>query len=271
MSGPAIAASAFLAVLAAAARAGPAPEPEPKPDPYPAGETLQYRVKLMGLPAGIATMKVGSRGKSTGRQTAGLVLDTKPSALARAIAKYQLKVTSLVDVATGGTLSFRIDESVRGKRKIKEFAADPITHVVKSLRHRPPGPEDRREMKAPGPVHDVLSMFYQLRRMKLDLGKFENLTVFQGHKRYEGRLATDGLEQIKVKGVGVFWALVVHPTAGMPGLFSEKGHATIWLEETTHVMLRMVVEGGKVGASLALIRAENSPLFQAPGAFRRRK
>ena len=267
-----IAAGAFLAAAAVEPESNPESAPAtaaaPEADPYPVGETLEYRVKVIGLRAGTATIKVEGREKSRGREAAKLTLETEPNWLARAIAGYDLSVASLVDVATGGTLKFRLDERQRKKRKIEEFTWNPATHVVKSLRHRPPRPAQRAKSTVDCPVQDVLSMIYHARRMKLDLGKFEPMTVFQGHKSYPGRIAADGLQQIKVKGVGTFWAVVLHPEAGGPGLFSEEGYATIWAEETTHVMLKMVVKGGKVGASLTLISAENSPLLEAPGASR---
>ncbi|MHC5058289.1 MAG: hypothetical protein ACYTKD_26840, partial [Planctomycetota bacterium] len=70
---------------------------------------------------------------------------------------------------------------------------------------------------------------------------------------------------VEVPGVGTVWAKVVHPSVG-PGLFSEKGQATLWLEEETHVMLKMLVEAPKGSASLTLIKVEKSPLLDAPRA-----
>ncbi|MHC4502100.1 MAG: DUF3108 domain-containing protein [Planctomycetota bacterium] len=266
-----IAAAAFLAAAAVEPKSDPGPAPTaaeaPGGDPYPVGETLIYRVKVIGIPAGTATVKVEGREKTAGREAAKLTLSTKANWLARAIAAYDLTIVSLVDVATGGTLKFRLDEKQKkNKRKIEEFTWDPATNVVNSTRQRPPRPAQPAKCTVDGPVQDVLSMTHHARRLKLDLGKFEPMTVFQGHKQYPGRIAADGMEQIKVKGVGTFWALVLHPETAGPALFSKGGQATLWVEETTHVMLKMVVKGGKGSGSLTLLSAEKSALLDAPGA-----
>jgi len=253
-------------------KSAPATAGAPGADPYPVGETLEYRVKVIGIPAGTSTVKVEGREKSAGREAAKLTLSTKANWLARAIAGYDLTIASLVDVATGGTLKFRLDEKQKkkkNKRKIEKFTWDPATNVVMSTRQRPPRQVQAGKSTVEGPVQDVLSMIYQARRLKLELGKFEPMTVFQGHKQYPGRIAADGLEQIKVKGVGTFWALVLHPETAGPALFSKGGQATIWVEEKTRVMLKMVVKGGKGSGSLTLLSAEKSPLLEAPGASRK--
>lgn len=264
---------ALRAVLLLAAIAADRPEGV---DPYPAGERLEYRVKVSPriLPVsarGTATMSVTAREGAGGREAARLKLRLRSKGLAAKLYHMDNNWTSTVDVATGETLAYRFEKNERNRRELQEFTVDPVRRLARSSRRRGSGKEQRWEVRLDGPVQDVLSVFYHLRRLPLELGKFSRLTVFEKDKAYPMRLAADGLEQVKVPGAGVFWAIVVHPSAGMPGLFSDKGSATIWLEETTRVMLRMTVVASKGSASMSLVRVENSPLLDAPGSYRRRE
>ncbi len=260
----------------------PKPEPEPEkvlaaqqppalPDPYPEGESLRYKVKLKGFYVGTATMTVGAREKIDGRETVRLALRMVSNAFLSLFYEVDDRATSIVDVATGGTLRFRFDKCEKKKRETETFTADPETHEVASVIRKPSEPDNARRLEPGGPVQDVLSMFYEFRRLRFERGTFEKMTVLSRHKIYPLVLAADGLEQVTVRGVGTFWAIVVHPAEGMPGLVSGDGEATIWIEETTRVMLRMVAKGRKGTAELMLIGVETSPLLDAPGAIRRGK
>ncbi len=264
-----------LVTIGALLLAALAPQPGPRSRPYPAGELLQYKVKLrygiLAMTAGTATMTVHDPEEVEGKKAARIELRVRSSGFVSRFFSVDDHTTSLVDVETGGTLRFRYEKKERDATELQEFTCDPATHAASSFRRDRSGKEERARVDLDGPVQDVLSLFYQFRRLPLKLGKFEEMTVFQGRKPYPLRFGADGLEQVKVKGVGVFWAIVVHPTAAMPGLFSAKGEATIWLEETTHVMLKMVIRMPKGSASMYLIRVDNSPLLEAPGATRGRK
>ncbi len=254
-------AAVFIAAVAA--------EPDVKKDPYPTGERLEYRVRLKGLPGGSATMSVGAREKTDGRETVTLGLRMRSNAFVSKILRYPLdnRWTSVLETKTGGTLSFSIDKKERKRRDLEETTVSPKTLSGSYYRRRHNGAEEKRKFRLDKLTQDSLSLFYHVRRMPLVLATAESITILHRDKPHKLRLMVDGLEQITVPGVGTFWAKIVHPSVG-PGLFSAKGQATLWLEEETHVMLKMVVEAPKANASMTLIKVERSPLLAAPRARR---
>lgn len=254
-----------LALHAAVLLAAVATEPDMKKDPYPEGERLEYRVKLRGFPGGSATMSVGAREKKDGRETVTLRLRMRSNAFVAKILRYPLdnKWTSVLETKTGGTLSFHLDKNERKRREVEEITVSPETLTGKYYRRRHTGAEERTEFRLDKLTQDSLSLFYHVRRLPLDLGTADSITILHRDKAHELRLMVDGLEKVAVAGVGTVWAKVVHPSVG-PGLFSAKGQATLWLEENTHVMLKMVVEAPKGSASMTLVKVERSPLLDAP-------
>ncbi len=252
-----------LALRAAVIIAAVAAEPDVKKDPYPEGERLEYRVRLKGLPGGSATMSVGGREKTDGRETAKLELRVRSNAFVSKFYPLDNRWTSVLETETGGTLSFRLDKNERNRRDMEETTVDPRTLAGTYHRQRQGGAEERREFRLDALTQDSLSLFYHFRRLPLVLGTTDRVTILHKDKTHELRLMVDGLVEMAVPGVGKVWAKVVHPSVG-PGLFSDKGQATLWLEEETHVLLRMVVEAPKGNASLTIIKVEGSPLLEAP-------
>ena len=243
-----------------------AAEPEAKKDQYPEGERLEYRVRVKGLPGGAATLSVGRCEKTEGRETVTLGLRMRSNAFVSKFYPIDNRWTSVLETETGSTLSFRVDKSERRKRRIEESTIDPRTFSGSYYRREQDGRELRREFRLDGPAQDSLSLFYHVRRLPLVLGTSDSITILYRDKAHELRLMVDGLERVSVPGVGRFWAKVVHPSVG-PGLFSDKGQATLWLEEKTHAMLKLVVEAPKGSASMTLIKVEKSPLLNAPRAL----
>jgi len=253
---------AILLALALSAAAGAA-EPEAKKDPYPEGESLEYRVRIKGFPGGAATLSVGKREKTGGRETTTLELHARSNAFVSKFYPLDDRFTSVIETSGGGTLRFRSDKNERNRRKIEESTVDPRTLSGMYYMRLHDGREARVKFRLDRLTQDRLSLVYHVRRLPLEMGTSDNVTILYKNKPHELRLMVDGLEEVAVPGLGTVWAKVVHPSVG-PGLFSEKGHATLWLEEETHVMLKLLVEAPKANVSMTLIKAERSPLLEAP-------
>jgi hypothetical protein len=241
-----------------------------KADPFPVGEKLTYRVKFKGLSAGEATMRVVSEEEFDGRKAVRFEMLTKSGRLVSVFFEVDHVSGSVVDLESGGTLHFASDKKNGERREFEEFTVNPETETVLSFTRNWKGEEKVVENPCPGPVLDMVGFFYHLRTRELTLGEHTLVTAFQGHKEYPLRLGVDGLETLKLRKLGTFWAYVVHPSAAMPGLFSDEGDATVWFEQTTHTLLKMLVNTPSGVAKMYLIKAEKSPLMSAPGAVRKR-
>jgi hypothetical protein len=263
MSTPASYSAVLPALALLASITAGAAETEAKRDPYPEGEALEYRVRIKGFPGGQATLSVGGRETTDGRETTTIELRARSNAFVSKFYPLDNRFTSVIETAGGGTLSFRSDKNERRRRRLEETTVDPQTLAGSYYRRNHDGSEERREFRLERLTQDSLSLFYQVRRLPLEMGTADRVTIVHKDKAHEMRLMVDGLEEVAVPGVGIVWAKVVHPSVG-PGLFSEKGQATLWLEEETHVMLKLLVEAPKGNASLTLTKAERSPLLEAP-------
>lgn len=242
-------------------------------NPFPVGEKLTYKVKFKGISAGTATMRVVAEEVFNGRKAVRFEMTTKSGRLVSIFFQVDHVSGSVIDLQTGGTLHFAADRKNGKRREFEEITVDPETGTIRSFTRNHKGREKTIETRITGsgirePLQDELSFFYHLRTVKLRLGKFALVTAFGGHKAYPLRLGVDGLEQLRLKRVGKFWAYVVHPEAAMPGLFSADGAATLWLEYRTHTLLKMVVRTPKGTGRMTLVKAKKSPLTSLPGARR---
>jgi len=237
---------------------------------YPVGETLVYRVKYSGLSAGTATMIVRGREEVSGARAARLEMRTVSSWLASRFVRVDDLATSLVDLSTGGSLRYRFERNEGGRSELEEVVFDRAAGKVRVRRVRPSGEEEMREAELAGaaPVQDALSLFYWLRLAPFAAGETIQATVYEKNRAYPLRLVAEDVERVRVRGLGVFRAIRVRPEAAMSGLFAKEGAAVFWLEESTRVLLRMVIDvrGGSVG--MYLVGAERSSLELAPGSLR---
>ena len=252
----------------AAGSSGPPGPPENRAEtgnPFPVGEKLTYLVKIVGL-GGTATMSVVGEEVFAGRKAVRFEMTTKSGRFVSLFFEVDHVTGSVVDLQTGGTLHFAADRKNGKRREFEEITVNPETGVIRSFTRNHKGKEKTIQTPSTEPVQDVLSFFYHLRTVEFELGKHTVVTAFQGHKAYPLRLGVDGLVRLRLKRLGTFWAYVIHPSAAMPGLFSDKGDVTIWLEQTTHTLLKMVVDLPFGSAAMTLVKDKRSPLTSAPGA-----
>ena len=88
---------------------------------------------------------------------------------------------------------------------------------------------------------DVLSSFYAVRTMKLEIGKKQQVPVFDQRKNYEVEVITHRKETMRApwssKPVEV---LVIQPILKTDGVFSSKGEMLIWItNDERHIPLKV--------------------------------
>lgn len=223
-------------------------------------------MKFTWIPAGYATMSVVREEEYAGRKVVRFRMTAKSSWLVSKFIEIDHVGESVMDLETGGSLHFETDQKTGKKREFREFTVDLEAKTVRSFTRNHKGKEKVVKAESTQPVQDVIGFFYHLRTVKLQLGKHTPVTAFQGHKTYPLLLGVDGLEKLKFKGVGTFWVYEIHPSSAMPGFFSPKGDATVWLEQTTHTLVKMVINSPNGTITMTLIEVEKSPLSAAPGA-----
>jgi hypothetical protein len=257
-------------LLLAAALAASTPEARDVTAACPPGEVLTYRVRFAGLSAGRATMAVGPLDTRDGRPVLRLQMRTVSTGLFGRLMRVDDLATSLVAPTDCQPLEYRFEKSEGDRNELEQLTIDRAAGKAFFSIRRHDGKLDEGAIELPAevPVLDTLSLFYYLRTARLTKGSTLEVVVLQKKKAYPVRLVAEEVESIRVIGTGVFKALRVRPASAAPGLFSPEGEAVFWIEETTGVLLRMVVELRYGSSAMYLSEIENSPLLAAPGGPR---
>ena len=111
-------------------------------------------------------------------------------------------------------------------------------------------------VETPPYVQDILSSFYFVRTLPLEVGKYYDIDNISDKKIYPLRVLVHKKEQIRVPA-GRFDCIVVEPVLRGEGLFNQKGRLTIWLTDDVlkiPVMMKSEVFIGTVDVKLTKLK-----------------
>jgi hypothetical protein len=114
---------------------------------------------------------------------------------------------------------------------------------------------------------DVLSAFYYVRTLDLDLGSTVAIPNHADKKNYPLDVRVLGRETIDVEA-GRFRCIVVEPLLKTAGLFKQEGRLTIWLTDDARrlpVLMKSKVAVGSITAELESYRAGVPAIAPPPG------
>ncbi|HKH94564.1 MAG TPA: DUF3108 domain-containing protein [Gemmatimonadaceae bacterium] len=206
------------------------------PVPWDVGERLEYEVRFGRLKVGRGTMEVAGIQEVRGRETWHTVFTVRGgNFMYRVNDKYE----SWIDTHTGNSLRFRQDQH-EGNRDVErtfEFFPD---RAMFSENDEP------EEASVHNPLDDG-SFIYFVRSIPLNVGETYSFERYFRPDRNPVTIRVLRRERIRVPA-GEFDAIVVQPIIKSRGLFSEDGHAEIWLsDDENHIMLQMK-SGLKIGS-----------------------
>jgi hypothetical protein len=101
-------------------------------------------------------------------------------------------------------------------------------------------------------IHDVLSAFYFVRTLELEVGQRFGVMTHSSRKNYSLEVIVHGRERVEVPA-GTFDCFVVEPVIIGEGLFQHEGKLTIWMtadERRLPVLMKTKVKVGSIDASL---------------------
>jgi hypothetical protein len=113
-----------------------------------------------------------------------------------------------------------------------------------------------REIEIGSEVQDILSAFYFMRTLPLEVGRSLSILSHADGKNYPLEVQVLRQDRISV-GAGKFDCYVVEPLLKSSGVFRQKGRLTIWLtrdERHLPVMMKSKISVGSVVAELAEYR-----------------
>ncbi len=228
--------SAIVLLVALLAAPAPAPAQSRLAVPYGVGERLEYDVRLGGIPVGSGSMEVQDVQEVRGRTTWHTVFQVRGgNFLYRVNDVYE----SWIDVMTGNSLRFRQDLS-EGRRDVeRRFEIYPERSVF-AENDRPEEPSVRHPL-------DDGSFLYFLRTIPLAVGETYRFDRYFRPDRNPVTIKVIRKDTIDVPA-GRFPAIVVQPVINTKGIFSENGHAEVWLSDDDKRIMLQMKSGLKFGS-----------------------
>ena len=199
--------------------------------PFGPGERMEYDVKFGGLRVGNAHMEVVALDNLRGRpawHTAFWVQGG--NFLYRVNDVYE----SWMDAETLSSLRFVQELEEGGKDIERRFEIYPERAVFIQTSKKPPN----EEKSVSQPLDDG-SFLYFIRTIPLEVGQTYDFNRYFRPDRNPVRIRVLRRERVRVPA-GTFDAIVIQPVIKTKGIFSENGHAEIWLtDDERHVMIQL--------------------------------
>ena len=199
--------------------------------PFGAGERMEYDVKFGVLKVGKAHMEVVALDNLRGRpawHTAFWVQGG--NFMYRVNDVYE----SWMDAETLSSLRFVQELEEGGKDTERRFEIYPERAIFVQTSKKP----NKEEKSVSQPLDDG-SFLYFIRTIPLEVGQTYDFDRYFRPDRNPVRIKVVRKEKINVPA-GTFNAIVLQPTIKTKGIFSENGHAEIWLsDDDRHIMLQL--------------------------------
>lgn len=199
--------------------------------PFAVGERMEYEVRFGRLKVGNAHMEVVALEQMRGRtvwHTAFWVQGG--NFLYRVNDVYE----SWIDAETLSSLKFVQELNEGGKNTERRFEIFPERATFIQTNKK-----DAKEEKSVSNPLDDGSFLYFIRTIPLVVGETYDFNRYFRPDRNPVRIKVLRKEKVRVPA-GSFDAIVIQPVIKTKGIFSENGHAEIWLsDDDRHVMLQL--------------------------------
>lgn len=201
------------------------------PVPFGAGERLQYEVRFGSIRVGNANMEVVGLDNVRGRQAWHTAFWVRGgNFLYRVNDVYE----SWIDAETLSSLRFVQELEEGGKETVRRFEIYPERSVFVQTSKQP-----AKEEKSVSTPLDDGSFLYFIRTIPLEVGQTYDFNRYFRPDRNPVRIRVLRKERVKVPA-GTFNAIVIQPVIKTKGIFSENGHAEIWLsDDDRRIMLQL--------------------------------
>jgi hypothetical protein len=246
--------AALVFWIIAATVAGPGPAtgqettdaaaPAPREVPFAKGELLVFSIDYGPVNAGEASLEVCDEIDSGGYRCWHVESKANSNRFFDAFYQVRDKVVSHIDTSTLSSRYFSKRLREGDYRKNVAIRFDPVAGKARYL--------DGREFDVPGDVQDVLSAFYYVRTIDLEVGNTATVKTHSSCRNYDLDVHVLARETVKVPA-GEFDCFVVEPVLMGEGLFQFEGKVTIWItadDRRIPVLMKTRVKVGAIDASL---------------------
>lgn len=218
-------AAAVVAAFATVCSAEAQPTPR---TPWVVGEYLEYSLRFGPAPAGSGRMQVVARDTLRGRAAWRLKFDFSGGFM---FWRVNDEFESWMDVETQNSLQFQQRIAEPGYKRTRTYRIFPNRSTFQL---------DQQEEKpsVASPLDDA-SFFFFMRTIPLEVGK-----SYDFHRYFDPRANPVTIRVLRRETVevpaGKFNAIVIQPMIKTSGIFSEGGHAEVWLsDDDRRILLQM--------------------------------
>jgi len=208
----------------------------PASPPWAPGEFLEYTLKFGVISAGSGRMQVVGRDTLRGRDVWRLKFDFSGGV---ALLRVNDVFESWVDAASLHSLQFVQRISEPGYKRLRTYRIDPDRGVFQL-----DAQEERPSVAEP---LDDAAFFFFIRTIPLEVGKSYDFHRYFDPKANPVTIRVLRRERVQVPA-GTFDAIVIQPMIKTNGIFSEGGHAELWLTDDPRRMLVQMKSKLKFGS-----------------------
>ena len=197
--------------------------------PFDKGEKLTFDVRFGGIKVGTGRMEVMGMTDVRGREAWHTRFTVKGGI---PLYKVNDRLESWIDTRTFESLRFVQDlqEGRRDKERFYEIYPERSTYSEKGEVEHAPSVED--------PLDDAAFMYF-VRTIPLEVGKTYSFNRYFRPDRNPVQIRVLRKERVKVPA-GTYETIVIQPVIKSKGIFSEKGHAEMWLtDDPRRILVQM--------------------------------
>ncbi|MFH1708203.1 MAG: DUF3108 domain-containing protein [Planctomycetota bacterium] len=156
------------------------------------------------------------------------------------------------------TLAFEMEETEKSEiKKSVTFLPDYTTQTAEYTRTRRRA-TTRSTLAFEGRVHDYISLLYLLRKDLPAVGDQRRMTVFNEDALVDVSVKNLASRELVLAGVGKFKAFILKPKRALEGIFFSRRDILVWIDETYHIPIRIVIKLPFRTATIDLVKAENT-------------
>jgi hypothetical protein len=156
------------------------------------------------------------------------------------------------------SLNLEMEETEKSEiKKSVTFTPDYTTHQAEYTRTKRRSTV-RGVLGFEGRLYDYLSMLYVLRKDLPAVGEQRKLTIFNETALVDLAIKNLASRELVISGVAKFKAFVLKPKRAFEGIFFDRGDILLWIDETYHIPIRIVVKLPFGTATIDLVKAENT-------------
>jgi hypothetical protein len=213
--------------------------------PRASTEIFNYDISWLGIYAGNATLEAVDS-KNIFKITSTVHSSSFVSVF------YKVEDYAQCLLRDGRPVNFKIKQHEGKYRSNKETVFDPESGNITFFNHLR-NVKHKHTLKDGG-AWDVMSGFYYLRTLPLEIGKNVYINIFDSNKFYTAEVSVLRRERIKVPDMGEVQTILVKPVLKSEGLFRKKGDILVWLTDDERRIPVRVETKVPVGAVVAQLR-----------------